>query len=81
MGLGSFPFRGDFPARLEKARHSGLPRPRSQQKGDLFAPEGQRTGNKRQRQEIEDEGEGGRNKAEGGGAFVPEGQRAAFFFF
>lgn len=31
------------------------PRPSSQNKGDLFAPEGQRTENKRQ--EIEDEGE------------------------
>ena len=41
------------------------PRPSSQHKGDLFAPEGQRAGNKRQTQEIEDEGEG--NKGEGKG--------------
>ena len=43
------------------------PRPSSQHKGDSFAPEGQRTGNKRQRQEIEDEGEGEGNKEEGRG--------------
>jgi hypothetical protein len=30
---------------------SGYPRPSSQHKGDLFALEGQRTGNKRQSQE------------------------------
>ncbi|KAL6030133.1 hypothetical protein STEG23_015542, partial [Scotinomys teguina] len=39
----------------------------SQHKGDLFAPEGHRTGNKIQRQEIEDEGEGKGNQGEGKG--------------
>ena len=34
------------------------PRPRYQHEGDSFALEGQRAGNKRQRQEIEDKGEG-----------------------
>ena len=42
------------------------PKTSSQHKGDLFAPEGQRAGNKRQRQELEDEGEGEGNKEEGG---------------
>jgi hypothetical protein len=36
-------------------------------KRDLFAPEGQRTGNKRQRPEIDAEGEGGGSKGEGKG--------------
>ena len=44
------------------------PRPSSQHKGDLFAPEGQRAGNKRQRQEIKGEGVGEV-------IFVPQGQR------
>ena len=48
----------------------------SQHKGDVFAPEGQRAGNKRQREEIEGEGEGKKNKGEGEGIFfAPEGQR------
>ena len=42
-----------------------MPRPSSQHKGGLFAPEGQRAGNKRQRQEVRDEGEGDGNKGEG----------------
>jgi hypothetical protein len=42
----------------------------SQHKEDVFAPEGQRTGNKRQRQVLEDKGEGERNKGEGEGMFV-----------
>ena len=37
------------------------PKPSSQHKGDVFAPEGQRSGNKRQRQEMEDE-EGNKGK-------------------
>ena len=45
-----------------KSLCSGCPRPSSQLKGDVFAPERQRVGNKRQGQEIEDEGEKGRNK-------------------
>jgi hypothetical protein len=43
--------------------------------GDLFGPERQRTWNKRQRQEIEDVGEGEANKREGDGVFVPEGNK------
>jgi hypothetical protein len=35
---------------------SGPPRPSSQHKRGLFTPDRQRTGNKRQRQETEDEG-------------------------
>lgn len=51
-----------------------IPRPSSQHK-DVFAPEKQRTGNKKQRREIEDEGEGKRNKEEGEGIFTtaPQG--------
>lgn len=44
---------------------SGPPRPNSQHKGDPSVPEGQRIGNKRQRQETEEEEEGKENK--GGG--------------
>jgi hypothetical protein len=47
----------------------GTSRPRSLHKGDLFAPEGQRAGNNRQRQETEDEGEKKMNKG---------GRRASF---
>jgi len=47
------------------------PRPSSQHKGNLFVPEGQRAGNKRQRQEIEDEGEGGRSQGRQGRNFCP----------
>jgi hypothetical protein len=43
---------------VRKKLAQDLPRPSSQHKGGLFAPEGQRVGNKRQRQEIEDEAEG-----------------------
>jgi hypothetical protein len=45
-------------------------RPSSQHKGDLFAPEVQRAGNKRHRQDREDEGEEEGNKEEGTGVFV-----------
>jgi hypothetical protein len=38
------------------------PRPRSLHKGDLFVPEGQRAGDKRQRQEIEDKRKGPRER-------------------
>lgn len=53
------------------------PRPSSQHKGDVLAPEGQRAGNRRQKQEPEDQEEGEGNKGEGKGVFVPEGQRTA----
>ena len=52
---------------------SGPPQSGSQHKGDSFAPEGQSAGDKRQRQEIGNEGEGDGNKGEGGGVFVSEG--------
>lgn len=45
-------------------------RPSSLHKGDLFASEGQRAGNARQRQETEDEGEEKRNKGEEEGTFA-----------
>jgi hypothetical protein len=51
------------------------PNPHSQHKGDLFAPEEQREGNKRQKQEIEDVGEGERNMGGKEGILAPEGQR------
>ena len=47
------------------------PKPSSQHKRDLFAPEGQGR-DKRQRQEIGDEGEGEGNKRKGTGVFVSE---------
>lgn len=37
----------------------------------------QRAGSKRQTQELEEEGEGAGNKGEGGGVYVPRGQRTA----
>lgn len=40
--------------------------------GDLFAPQGQRARNKRQRQESEDKRAGEGNKGEAGGVFVLE---------
>lgn len=40
------------------------PRPSSQHKADLFALEEKRRRNKRQRQQIEDKGEGKRNKGQ-----------------
>ena len=49
------------------------PKPSSQHK-DLFDSEGQRTGNKRQRQEKKDEGEGEGNKR-GGGEFIRGGDK------
>lgn len=51
-----------------KVSPQDAPRPSSQNKADLFAPDGQRTENKRQRLDIEDEGEG--NKEEGKGVFL-----------
>lgn len=45
------------------------PRLNSQDKVNLFAPGGQRAGEKRQRQEIEDEGDGKRNRGGGKGYF------------
>jgi len=53
---------------------SGLSRPSSLRKGDLFSREGQRTGNKRPGQETEDEEEG-EGTREGEGVFVPEGYK------
>jgi hypothetical protein len=47
----------------KKVLAQGSSRPSSQHKSDLFVPEEQREGNKRQK--IEDEGEGERNKGEG----------------
>jgi hypothetical protein len=44
---------------------STLVGPSSQHKGGLFAPEGQRAGNKRQRQETEDKGKGEGNRGVG----------------
>lgn len=41
-------------------------------KGDGFPRDGQRTGNKRQTQEVEDEGEGEGKQKKGAGTFVPE---------
>lgn len=41
----------------------GTPRPSSQHRGDLFVPEDREQGI-RQRQELEDEGEGERDKGE-----------------
>lgn len=58
--------------RLER-KHTGW-RPSSQHKGDLFASEGQRAKNKRQRQEIEGKGEG---REQGRGSSGSRGQRPA----
>jgi hypothetical protein len=44
-------------------------------KDSLFAPEGQRAGNKKQRQEIEDERGGERNEGDREGVFVLELKR------
>ena len=60
------------PDSKRKSSGSGPQRPSFHHKGDLSAPEGQRTGNKRQRQEIEDKGETEGNEGEGGGVFAPE---------
>lgn len=57
---------------------SGCLRPSSWQKGYLFAPEGQISGNQRQIQETEKKGEGKRSKGERERIFVSEGQRTAF---
>lgn len=54
---------------------SGPPRPSSQHEGDLFAPKGQKAGNKRERQEMGDEEEREGGKGEAGKIFAPEGQR------
>lgn len=54
------------------------PKPSSQHKMSLFAPEKQSIGNKRQRQKTEDKGEKKRGKGEWGeGLFAPVGQRTA----
>lgn len=50
------------------------PRPGSQHKRGLFAPEGQRARNKRQTRETEDR-EKQKETGERAGMFVPEGQR------
>lgn len=47
-----------------------MPRPSCQYKGDLFAAESQRIGNKRQKQEIEKKGERIMEQEEGKGIFV-----------
>jgi hypothetical protein len=46
----------------------------SQHKGDLFVPDGQSTGNQKQRQELEDEGkrEGPRERKE---EYLPQGTK------
>lgn len=47
-------------------------------KKTYLSPEGQRTGKKRQTQDIEDKGEGRGNKGEGAGVFfLEEGQTTA----
>ena len=61
---------------LGKGLAQDPPRPSSQHK-DLFVPEGQRAQNKRQTQEIEEEGEGEENKENKTEVFVP-GQKTAF---
>ena len=48
------------------------PRPSSQHKRVLFATEGHRAGNKRQRQETEDKGETEGNKGDEERKFAPE---------
>lgn len=50
------------------------PRPNSQHKRDLFAPDRQRAGNKRQRKEMEEEGEIRKEQGKKG-LFVPGAQR------
>ena len=54
-----------------KCISSRPPRPSSQHKRHLFTPEGQGR-DKRQRQEIGDEGEGEGNKRKEAGVFIPE---------
>jgi hypothetical protein len=53
----------------------GTPRLSTQHKGDLFAPERQRAGNKRQRQETGGLSRREGNKGEGKEVFVLEGQK------
>ena len=67
------PFNTEFKksTTVKESISSGPPRPSSQHKGDLFAPEGQGAGNKKQRQEMEDGEEGKRNK--GGGQRTASG--------
>ena len=48
------------------------PSPRSQHKGDLLAPEGQRAGNKRQSQKIENEREEDKGAREKGESHLPQ---------
>jgi hypothetical protein len=60
-----------------KSLCSGCPRPSSQLKGDVFAPERQRVGNKRQGQEIEEikeEGEGNKGERQGTDKELPLGR-------
>jgi hypothetical protein len=51
---------------VSKSMDSGPPKQSSQHKEEFFAPEGQRAGNKRRKDKIEDEGEGEGNKGERG---------------
>lgn len=60
-GLNSWPFISRS-FRVRNCIGSGFPKTSSQHKGDLFAPERQRAGNKRQRLAIEEEGEEEGNK-------------------
>ena len=50
-------------------------RPYSQHKEDLFSPEEQKTGHKKQTQKVEDKGEEEGNKRKGTGMLVPEGEK------
>lgn len=51
--------------------------PYSQHKGNLFSPEEQKIGYKRQTQKVEHKGEEEVNKRKGTGTFVPEGEKTA----
>lgn len=53
------------------------PRSSSQHKGVLFTPEGQRAGNKKQRWEIDDKGEGGKELKRGEERIFVGGQSGA----
>ena len=55
---------------------SGHPRPSSQNEGELFAPKGQKAGNKRERQEMGDEEEREGGKGEAGKIFAPEDRKS-----
>ena len=58
---------GVHPKLACKGKTGSPTRPSSHHKGDAFAPEEQRAGNKRQRQVVEDERKGEGNKEEGRG--------------